>query len=101
MLAWSLAQVLKVLIDLIRNRRLDFRYLTQMSGMPSAHSASVSSLATAVGLQEGWDSAIFAVAAAFALVVMFDAQGVRRAAGIQARILNQMMDELFAGQPLS
>jgi len=100
-LAWIAAQTLKVLIHLVRRRKLDFRFLVSTGGMPSAHSASTASLATAVGLQEGWDSAVFAVAAAFALVVMFDAQGVRRAVSGQARILNRILDELFAGRPLT
>jgi acid phosphatase family membrane protein YuiD len=100
-LAWAIAQVLKLVIHLTRSRKLDFRYLVTTGGMPSAHSASSAALATAVGLQEGWNSAAFVIALAFALVVMFDAQGVRRAASMQARILNQILDELFAGQPLS
>ena len=60
--------------------------------MPSSHSAFVSSLATAIGLTEGFDSAIFAMSIAFAIVVMYDASGVRRAAGKQAKILNQIIE---------
>ena len=69
--------------------------------MPSAHSAGVSALATAVGLRMGFDTAGFAVALMFALVTMFDAQGVRRAAGRQAIVLNKIVDELSAGGPVS
>ncbi|MFM7909339.1 MAG: divergent PAP2 family protein, partial [Microcystis sp.] len=64
-------------------------------GMPSAHSALVGALATGVGLQMGWSSAEFAIAALFAVIVMYDAAGVRQAAGKQARILNQIIDEMF------
>lgn len=66
--------------------------------MPSSHAAGVSSLATAVGMQYGFDGPLFAVAAVFALVIMFDAQGVRRAAGQQATILNKMMDDIWKGR---
>jgi len=100
-IAWFIAQATKLIVHLAWNRKLDFRYLVTAGGMPSAHSASAAALATAVGIQEGWTSALFAVAAAFAIVVMFDAQGVRRAASIQARILNQILDELFQGHPIS
>lgn len=63
--------------------------------MPSAHSALVSALATGVGQESGWDSNQFAIATLFAVIVMYDAAGVRQAAGKQARILNQIIDELF------
>ncbi|MBN1676101.1 MAG: divergent PAP2 family protein [Kiritimatiellae bacterium] len=93
-LAWLLAQSAKVLGHLVRTGRIDFHYLVKLGGMPSAHSAAVGALATAVGLRQGFDSTLFAVAGTFAIVVMFDAQTVRRSAGVQARILNQMMDSL-------
>ena len=63
--------------------------------MPSSHAAGASALATCVGMQQGFNSAVFAVAAAFAMVTMFDAQGVRRATGHQATILNKMMDDMY------
>lgn len=96
-----IAQAVKVPYYLLIHRRLNLRLLTTSGGMPSSHSAFVTSLATAVGLREGWNSTSFAISAVLALVIMYDAAGVRRAASIQARILNQMLDELFAGQPLS
>ncbi len=99
--AWAVAQTLKVLFYSIRERRINLRWLTTMGGMPSSHSATVAGLATAVGLREGLRSTQFAVALAFALVVMYDAAGVRRAAMTQARILNQIVDELFQGHPIS
>ena len=93
--AWTVAQSTKMICGLLATRRLDFRYLVSTGGMPSAHSAMACGLATAVGLTEGFDTVVFAVALAFALVVMFDASTVRRATGMQARLLNEMIDELF------
>ena len=66
--------------------------------MPSSHAAGMSAMATAVGMQQGYNSAIFAVAATVALVTMFDAQGVRRSTGLQATILNKMMEDIWMGQ---
>ena len=99
--AWALTQTLKFVIYTVRERRLNLRYLTTMGGMPSSHSATVASLATAVGIRDGLRSTSFAIALAFAFVVMYDAAGVRRAAMAQAKILNQMIDELFQGHPIS
>jgi hypothetical protein len=99
--AWLVAQILKVIINSIRERRLNLWYMTTMGGMPSSHSATVAGLATAVGVREGFRSTLFAIALVFALVVMYDAAGVRRAAMHQARILNQIIDELFQGHPIS
>src|SRR5690606_5795925 len=87
-------QVIKFLSALIRTGRVDFERLSGTGGMPSSHAASVSSLATAVGLQTGFDSPLFAIAAFFSMVVMYDAAGIRRAAGRQARVLNRMIDDL-------
>ena len=89
------AQGLKLVIDLIRSRKLNITYLMSPGGMPSAHSALVGALATSVGLTKGWSSAEFAIACLFAIIVMYDAAGVRQAAGKQAKILNQLVDELF------
>ncbi len=99
--AWFVAQGTKLLVHLVSTRELDFRYLTRLGGMPSAHSAMVVALAVSVGLQEGFETPIFAVALALAAVVMLDAQTVRHAAGQQARLLNQMVAELFKEHHLS
>ena len=99
--AWAVAQVLKVLIELIWRRKLDLRLLTSAGGMPSSHSAIVCALATAVGIHDGVSSSLFAICLVLAVVVMYDAAGVRPAAGVQARILNQIIDELFQGHPIS
>lgn len=98
---WTVAQLTKMLICLIQSHRLDFRYLASTGGMPSAHSSLVSALATAIGLTEGFSSPFFALSFVFASVVMFDAQTVRAAAGKQARLLNQIIDELFKEHHLS
>jgi uncharacterized protein len=94
-LACLMAQGLKLVIELIRNRKINLRYLVTTGGMPSAHSALVGALATGVGLTKGWSSAEFAIASLFAVIVMYDAAGVRQAAGKQAKILNQLIEELF------
>jgi uncharacterized protein len=94
--ACLIAQVLKLIIDLIQNGKVSAKVLTTTGGMPSAHSALVTALAASVGDDLGWKSTEFAIATIFAIVVMYDAAGVRQAAGKQARILNQMIDELFS-----
>ena len=93
--SWVIAQSIKVVIGIIQERRFDFRWFVGTGGMPSSHSAGASCLATAVGINFGFDSVYFALAAAFSIVVMFDAQGVRRATGRQARILNRIMDDIY------
>lgn len=98
---WTVAQTIKMIACLVQSRRLDFRYLVSTGGMPSAHSAMSSAVATAMGLAEGFDSPLFALSFCFAAVVMFDAQSVRAAAGKQAKLLNQIVDELFKEHHLS
>ncbi|MEG1241128.1 MAG: divergent PAP2 family protein [Oscillospiraceae bacterium] len=90
--AWLIAQVMKLLIDLVRTHKLDFSILTGSGGMPSSHSAVVCACAAAVGMAEGLHSVTFAVAVVIAFVVMYDAANVRKAAGEQAKILNYMMN---------
>ncbi|ELS01307.1 hypothetical protein Xen7305DRAFT_00010100 [Xenococcus sp. PCC 7305] len=98
LLACFTAQGLKVIIELIKDRSLNFRYLVSTGGMPSAHSALVGALATGIGQTIGWSSPEFAIACLFAVIVMYDAAGVRQAAGKQAKILNQITDELFQNE---
>ncbi len=100
-IAWSSAQIIKVLVELIWKRKLNLRLLTSAAGMPSSHSSMVCSLATGIAIRDGSGSNLFALALALAVIVMYDAAGVRRAASIQARILNQIIDELFQGHPIS
>lgn len=94
LIAWFIAQVMKMIIVLIKDRKVNFERLVGSGGMPSSHSALVVSLASAIGLTEGFDSPLFALSTVFALVVMYDAAGVRRAAGQQAAILNKIIDSL-------
>jgi hypothetical protein len=96
-IACLIAQTLKLVLEFLRHRKVNFRTLVETGGMPSSHSALVTALAMGVGQTRGWDSAEFAVAVIFAVIVMYDAAGVRQAAGKQARILNQMIEELFHG----
>jgi uncharacterized protein len=93
--AWLIAQMVKVVIGVFRKKRFDFRLFIGSGGMPSAHAAGASCLATSVGLKCGFDSVYFALCFAFAIVVMFDAQGVRRSTGKQAGILNKIMDDIY------
>jgi acid phosphatase family membrane protein YuiD len=93
-LAWFIAQVLKVIITLLKEKRMDFTRFIGSGGMPSSHSAFVVSLATSVGLKHGWDSTYFAISAVFTLIVMYDAAGVRRATGKQAVVLNKIINEI-------
>ena len=90
------AQLSKLLVELTKNRKFNLRVLVTTGGMPSAHSAFVGALAVGVGQTLGWASPEFAIAFIFAVIVMYDAAGVRQAAGKQARILNQIIDELFS-----
>ena len=90
-ISWAIAQALKIFTSLRQDRRIDWSKIMGPGGMPSSHSAFVTSLAVGIGLIEGWDSGMFAVSFVFAAVVMYDAAGVRRAAGRQARVLNQLM----------
>ncbi|MDD5560926.1 MAG: divergent PAP2 family protein [Candidatus Omnitrophica bacterium] len=93
--AWLIAQTIKVGIGVLRKKRFDFRLFIGSGGMPSAHAAGASSLATSIGMDCGFDSVYFALAFAFAIVVMFDAQGVRRSTGKQAGILNKIMEDIY------
>jgi len=92
--SWLVAQTLKVLLGIYREKRFNFRWFVGSGGMPSSHAATVASLAAAVGLVYGFDSGFFAVAAVFAFIIMFDAQGVRRQSGKQAEALNHILDDI-------
>ena len=96
-LSWALAQVLKVVFVFILDRRVDFHRLVGAGGMPSSHSSFVTALALMVGFQAGFNSPLFAVCLVFGMIVMYDASGVRRAAGKQASILNQIIEHWDEG----
>ncbi len=98
-LAWFIAcliaQLMKITLGTIRERRFDFRWLVGTGGMPSTHAAGVTALSTAVGIRVGVDSALFAATLVFTVITLFDAQGVRRWSGRQAQILNKMLDDMY------
>jgi len=94
-IGWTLAQLIKMTTGLVKTGKVDFRYLLSTGGMPSAHSAMVCGLCTSIGLTEGFNTPIAMLAGGFAAITVFDAASVRRAAGHQAKVLNQMIDELF------
>ena len=86
LIAWFIAQSIKVIYVCIKHKKIDFRRFIGSGGMPSSHSSTVTALCVAVGLTDGFQSSVFAVSFILALVVMYDAAGVRRAAGQQAPI---------------
>lgn len=89
---WFAIQVFKVITDLIKTKKFDFKRIMGAGGMPSSHSAVVASLATLIGKNEGIESPLFGLSVIFAFIVMYDAAGVRRAAGKQAKILNKLIE---------
>ena len=103
LVGWATAQILKTIIFLIVNKKLNLERLFGDGGMPSGHSATVSAVALSVGLECGFNSALFAVATIIAIVVMHDAMGVRLETGKQAKVLNDMTEilEKLSGTELS
>ena len=89
---WFFIQLFKLIYDLVTTKKFNFKRILGAGGMPSSHTAVVTSLATLVGINEGFDSPMFAISAIFACVVMYDATGVRRAAGKQAKLLNKIVE---------
>jgi len=99
--AWVIAQLLKVLIALIRKKRIDLGLFVSSGGMPSAHSATVSALAASVAIVQGFSSVAFGIAAIFAMVVMYDAAGVRQWVGRQSIVLNRIVQEIRLRRPVA
>ena len=99
--AWFAAQLLKIILTFYSSKKLDLTRFVGSGGMPSSHTSFVMALSTSVGKLYGWDSAIFALALCFAFVVMYDAAGVRRAAGNQARVLNIIIEDLAHNKPIA
>lgn len=89
---WFFIQLFKLIYDLVKTKQFNFKRILGAGGMPSSHSAVVTSVATMIGINEGTDSVIFALSVIFAFVVMYDAAGVRRAAGKQAKLLNKIVN---------
>jgi acid phosphatase family membrane protein YuiD len=98
--AWVLAQLIKMLIALSQGKGIDLSYLISSGGMPSAHSAMVCALATAVAMTNGFSSTYFAIAVILASIVMYDAAGVRQSVGQQSVVLNRIILELKRKEPL-
>lgn len=90
---WFIAQSMKIVIEFFKIKRIDFSRMIGSGGMPSSHAALVTSLSTAIGMLEGWNSSVFALSIGIAAIVMYDAAGVRLAVGIQAKILNQILQD--------
>ena len=93
--AWVLAQFLKVVIGFRREKRFNFKWLIRSGGMPSSHVALSMCLTTSIGLYYGFDSGLFAMALGFAVITMFDAQGIRRHSGRQAEVLNKILEDIY------
>ena len=91
-LIWFCIQTFKVFYDLVKTKKFNFKRIMGAGGMPSSHSAVVTCLATMVGKSQGIETPIFAVSVVFAFVVMYDAAGIRRAAGKQAKLLNKIIE---------
>jgi len=94
-----LAQSVKIITKFLQTGKIDLRILAKTGGMPSSHSCCTMGMAVSVGLILGFNSVPFAIALCLALIVMYDAAGVRRTVGLQARVLNQMVEELFSDHP--
>ena len=90
-LSWAVAQIIKVVIELFRTKKINVSLFVGSGGMPSSHTSFVTAMTTAIGLKEGFDSTLFAISIIISLVVMYDAAGVRRAAGKQAAVLNTLI----------
>lgn len=88
------AQILKVILVFFMERRVALDRLLETGGMPSSHTAGVVALTTVIGFEEGVGSPLFAISSVFGFIVMYDATGIRRAAGIQAELINELVDEL-------
>ncbi|MCX6069298.1 MAG: divergent PAP2 family protein [Chloroflexi bacterium] len=100
LIAWSLAQGIKLPIDYLRLHRWNWSLLLSTGGMPSSHSTLVTAIAHGTGMVQGFDSPAFAVAVVLAMVVIYDATGIRRQAGLHAEMINAMVQDLMEGHQL-
>lgn len=100
LIGWTIAQTIKVPLEYLRTKRWNWALLFRTGGMPSSHSALVTGVAHGIGLREGFDSVAFAIAATLAIVVIYDATGIRRQAGKHASLINAMIQDLASGHPL-
>jgi len=97
-IAWLLAQILKLLLSTWATRRVDFSRLVDSGGMPSSHTAFVAGLTSMVGYYEGWHSTLFAVVFCISLIIVYDATNLRRSAGYHAQVLNEVVPQLLTGK---
>lgn len=100
LMSWFFGQFLKVPMEYLINRRINWGLWFSSGGMPSTHSSLMVSVTISTGLNYGFDSALFAVAFAISMIVVYDATGVRRQAGIHAQKINQLFEELLRGEPI-
>lgn len=101
LLGWFIAQTLKLPIHYFRYKRWSWALWFSAGGMPSSHSSLITATTLACGLYEGFDSPVFALAFAVSMVILYDAAGVRRQAGIHAQRINALIEEFFSGHPIS
>jgi acid phosphatase family membrane protein YuiD len=100
LIAWAIAQLLKLPIEYLQTHKWNWALLVQAGGMPSSHSALVVGIAHGIGLSQGFDSALFALAFAMSMIVIYDATGIRRQAGKHAELINAMINDMASGNPL-
>jgi uncharacterized protein len=100
LIAWAIAQTIKVPLEYLQTHRWNWALLVQAGGMPSSHSALVVGITHGIGLSVGFDSPMFALAFAMSMIVIYDATGIRRQAGKHAELINVMINDLAAGNPL-
>lgn len=101
LIAWAVAQLLKIPLEYLRSRRWNWALLLTTGGMPSSHSALMTATTLAIGLYDGFDSPIFALGVVITMIVTYDAAGVRQQAGIHAQRINVIVAELFKGHPIN
>jgi acid phosphatase family membrane protein YuiD len=100
LIAWGIAQSLKVPVEYLQTRRLNWALLVQAGGMPSSHSALIVGITHAIGLSVGFGTPLYALAFAISMIVIYDATGIRRQAGKHAEMINAMINDLTTGNPL-
>jgi hypothetical protein len=100
MVSWIIAQSLKVLISLLVDKEFKFERFHGSGGMPSSHTATIVAASTAIGIMDGWSSSVYALSLIMAFIVMYDASGVRRSVGKQAKLLNDIIKDLYTHKHL-
>ncbi|MEJ5201621.1 MAG: divergent PAP2 family protein [Anaerolineales bacterium] len=99
--AWVLAQLLKIPTHYLVNHEWNFGLIFTSGGMPSSHTALMTCITLSIGLYDGFGTPLFALAFAISMIVIYDAAGVRRQAGIHAQRINVLVRELLSGHPVS